>query len=248
MHMPLMMRLQNVVVFGGERGEGLQKTEKLALYADSVLVVPEQAGGEYCIEFPAGPVQHVAEKLTFSKSVTVCVAPRSASRWNIGHYLHGADFVCSDLADRRLNELIWKLCQKRGIRCNIIDTKDLGDVWFMSLVDVPGLLVGISSRGECAYASRAAREDLHEVLENQGRISLVLSQARKAFLEARRDVAARGAGSIGSTPPKGALAMLEALNHHPEFQAGCKTGDWEATLGFALAFAQGFAASVPAVQ
>ena len=226
MHMPLMVNLRRVVVFGGERGEGLQKSEKLALYADAVLIVPESRPAAPYIEFPAGPVRFVAEKLAFKQTVQVPLAKQAATRWNIGRHLRGADFVCSDLADRKLNEQISRLCARRGIRCNIIDTKDLGDTWFMSLIDVPGLLTGISSRGECAYAARAAREDLHETLEHQGRISQILSRARAAYL-----------ATPGAKPAKGALRMLENLNRHPDFRRLCTHNGWDQAAAFAEKFA-----------
>jgi len=42
--------------------------------------------------------------------------------------------------------------------------------------------------------------------------------------------------------------MLEALNHHPEFQQLCQTANWQEAQAFALAFAQGFSATpIPAV-
>jgi len=171
----------------------------------------------------------VAEKLAFKQTVRVPLAKQAASRWNIGRYLRGADFVCSDLADRTLNERISHLCAKRGIRCNIIDTKDLGDTWFMSLIDVPGLLTGISSRGECAYAARAAREDLHEDLAQQGRISQILSRARAAYL-----------ATPGAKPAKGALTMLESLHHNPDFRKLCADSGWDQASVFAEQFATNF--------
>ena len=40
-YMPLMIDLRKVVVLGGERGEGLQKVPKFAVFTDRLIVVPE---------------------------------------------------------------------------------------------------------------------------------------------------------------------------------------------------------------
>jgi len=224
MYMPFMLKLSHVVVFGGERGEGLQKTEKLALYADSVTVVPESACNLQSMVFPAGPIKHGSEKLSFLKETHVRVAQQSASRWNIGRFLRGADFVCSDLSSRKLNEQIARLCRKRGIRCNIIDTKDLCDTWFMSMIDTEGLLAAFSSHGNCAYASKTARESLLPAVETQGQISLILTKARNYLKQA--------------CPEQSALPILAAIHHDPQFQTLCTNQDWTAAETCALTMAQ----------
>lgn len=250
MFMPLMVELRRALVFGGERGEGLQKTEKLALFADELLVVPESLPAPAWIDFPAGPIRHGGEALAFAAGRRVAVHPRPAGRRGLGRLLAGVDFVCSDLADAGLNRHIAAQCRRRGIRCNVIDNKELSDVWFMSLIDEPGLLAGLSSRGECAYASKAARLALRPAVARQGRIGRIYSQARAAYLAARGggESAIGAAGRPGGAPAgaKSALAMLEGLDARPDFAAALAAGDWDGALALALAHAAACAGAAEA--
>ncbi len=182
--MPFMIQIRKAVVFAGERGEGLQKVEKLSIYADQVLVIPEKHCDYQEILFPAGPIVHGTEILEFSSAKTAKVQAKIANKNNYKQAIKGADFVCSDLLDRKLNQKIFAYCKKKGIRCNVIDTKDLCDTWFMSLIDVPGMLVGISSKGGCAYYSKQSRQELHEQIRARGQMSLALVEVKEFIKQA----------------------------------------------------------------
>ncbi len=178
MYMPLMIDVRRAVVFGGERGEGLQKTEKLSVYADELLVVPESVFPAEFILLAAGRLPHVGEELSLGTERRVPVAAEAAAAGNAGRFIEGATFVVSDLRDRSLNETISGLCRARGILCNVIDTKDLCSTWFMSLIDTPHLLAGISSKGGCAYYARQTRIELEEEFRSREPVAEILVDLR----------------------------------------------------------------------
>ena len=99
MYMPLNVDIKRCVVFGGEREEGLQKTEKMAVFADDLLIVPETRDAPDQIHLEAGPLQRVPESLSLSEPRVVPVAPEPARADNVADYVEGATFVTSDLED-----------------------------------------------------------------------------------------------------------------------------------------------------
>lgn len=178
MYMPLMVDLKRVVIFGGERGEGRQKCEKLACYADELLVVPEGPGRGSAIDLTPGALPNVAERLALPGPRRIPVAAEPAAPENIERFIAGATFVVSDLLDRALNERIAGVCRERGILCNVIDTKDLCTVWFMSLIDTGHLVAAISSKGGCAYYAKRTRVELEAEFEHREPAAAILSDAR----------------------------------------------------------------------
>ena len=211
MYMPLMIDLKKVVVFGGERGEGLQKTEKLARYADDLLVVPEGCFEGEAILLDAGPLPHVGERLSLERERRIAVAAEPAAPANIERFIANATFVVSDLADRSLNELIFAVCRSRGILCNVIDTKELCSVWFMSLVDTPHIIAAISSKGECAYYAKQTRIELEGELDRRAPVAAILADIRPRIRPGARRA-----------------QILEAVYRDRDFQGAVETGDWAA--------------------
>lgn len=203
-YLPFMLGLQNVLVLGGERGEGLQKTEKLSLYAKQVTVVPENDQSSWAktapeaplhgqdLIFPPGPVRWVAEKLWFTTERRARIAPHSAAwycarPWRLKRFLKTFDFVCSDLVNRRENELIHRVCSSLHIRHTVVDTKDLSDTWFMGLVDAGPVLAGISSRGNCAFYSKKLREELELDFSQRAPLAKALAELRAALPRNNRE-------------------------------------------------------------
>ena len=209
MFMPLMVDLKRVILFGGERGEGRQKCEKLACYADELLVVPERPFPQEEIVLDAGPLPHVAERLELSEARRIPVAAEPASSSSIGRFISGATFVVSDLSDRALNEQIASTCRERGILCNVIDTKDLCSVWFMSLIDTPHLVAAISSKGGCAYFAKQTRIELEPEIARREPVAAILTEARALV-------------------PKGVdrTAVLDAIYRDAVFNHMVTAGEW----------------------
>lgn len=177
MYMPLMIDIKKAVVFGGERGEGLQKIQKLAVYADELLCVPE-APTASPIVLEAGVQPLTEPTMILPARRLVPVAPEPASLANFATYCQGATFVSSDLLDRTLNEAIAAWCQEHGVLCNIIDTKDLCNTWFMSLIRHDHLQVAISSQGGCAFYSAQTRRELEPKLAWRNEVSRLLTALR----------------------------------------------------------------------
>jgi len=149
--MPLMIDIRRAVVFAGERGEGLQKTQKLAVFADELLVVSEAQPTATELVIPAGRLSEVSENLKLRTERRVPVHSVRASESDLEALVAGATFVTSDLADRVLNERIAAVAKKHHVLCNIIDTKDLCDTWFMSLIETDHLIAGLSTKARATY-------------------------------------------------------------------------------------------------
>ncbi len=193
MYMPLNVDIKKAYIFGGERGEGLQKTQKLGIFADEILVIAEEFrtldemfmgnGQEREIIIPPGYPSELNEKLYLETQRRVPVHPVLARDMDLEGLLQPGPgvFVVSDLQDRKLNERISRLCQSRGILCNIIDTKDLCTVWFMSLIQTPSLSVAISSRGGAAFFSARLREELQPLIEDRDQVSRILTEVRASL-------------------------------------------------------------------
>ncbi|MFB6347038.1 MAG: bifunctional precorrin-2 dehydrogenase/sirohydrochlorin ferrochelatase [bacterium] len=178
MYMPFMVDVERAVVFGGERDEGLQKTEKMAVFADELLVVPETDDAPSEITLEAGPLERVPESLSLEESRTIPVADEPASQDNIPGYVEGATFVTSDLEDESLNTRIEEAAGERNILCNIIDVKEKCDTWFVSVIDTPNMIAGISTKGGCAFYSQRTRIELEEEFETRSRVSKLFTELR----------------------------------------------------------------------
>ena len=192
MYMPLMVDVRRAVVFGGERGEGLQKTQKLALYADELLVVPERPVEASEMTFPAGRLSEVNENLSLAAPRTVPIHPVEASRADLDQVIRGATFVTSDLEDRALNEAIVEVAHRHHVLCNIIDTKDLCNTWFMSLVESPHLMGGWSTKATATFYVTRLRRELERRIPRWEREAEFTARLREALPPSRRrDVLAK---------------------------------------------------------
>ncbi len=180
MYMPIMVDIQRVTVFAGERGEGLQKTQKLALFADELLVVPEGSAGA-TIELPAGPQSELREKLPLPAPRSVPVHGKRAAELSddeLRGLIAGRTWVVSDLEDRGINERIFRIAGEEHVLCTVVDTKDLCTVWFMSLVQTEHIKVGISSGAKVSFFAPRMREYLQPLVERRELEASVLAQIR----------------------------------------------------------------------
>lgn len=213
-YMPLAVDMKNVIVFGGEREEGLQKTEKLAVFADKLLVVPETDEAPDEIVLESGPLNRVPESLSMEERRVIPVASEPASRETIPGYLEGhLSFVTSDLEDRELNEQIAEICRERNILCNIIDQKDLCNTWLLSVIDAPNMMAGISTKGGCAFYSQRTRIELEEELQRRSEISRILTTLRSELREQQCT-----------------FCVLEIVYQHQPFQDLLEQQQWETAL------------------
>lgn len=217
MYMPMMIDVRRAVVFGGEREEGLQKTEKLAVFADDLLVVPETEAAPGQIRLEAGRLNRVPESLRLEEPRLVPVAPRAARLELIPEHVGGADFVTSDLEDPALNRAIYQHCEEEGILCNVIDVKELCNVWFMSVVDTENMLAGISTRGSCAFYAQRTRIELEEQFERRSEIARVFAELRAMLRDGQCN-----------------LCVLQVVYDHPEMEALLGEQKWDQALGLGV--------------
>ncbi|MFB6356179.1 MAG: bifunctional precorrin-2 dehydrogenase/sirohydrochlorin ferrochelatase [bacterium] len=183
MYMPLMIDLERVVVFGGEREEGLQKTEKLAVFADELIVVPESNEAPEEIVLEQGPLNRVPESLELAERRVIPIHEEPVATQNIPELIEGATFVTSDLEDEQLNQRIAEVCERKNILCNIIDVKELCNTWLMSVVDTPNIIAGLSTKGGCAFYSQRTRVELEEEFEHRSGVSKIFTELRNGLRE-----------------------------------------------------------------
>ena len=143
----------------------------------------------------------VEKLLSFTENITV-VAPkvtetikRLAKEGKIT--LKRRRFLVSDLKDAfavivavdslELQRRIFKLCEKRGILCNSVDSPDYCNFIFPSLVVKGDLVIGISTGGKVPALSKRVREiiedclpeDVDKVLEEIARLRKSLKKGEK---------------------------------------------------------------------
>jgi len=186
LYMPLMVDIKRAVVFAGERGEGLQKTQKLALFADELLVVSEAPPSSPEIVIPPGKPSEVNENLVLKAERRVPVHPVRAADADLDALVAGATFVTSDLADRALNERIVAVAQKHHVLCNIIDTRDLCDTWFMSLIETDHLIAGLSTKAKATYYVTRLRKHLETKFVRWEKEAAFTAAARELLPRERR--------------------------------------------------------------
>lgn len=210
MYMPFMVDVKRAVVFGGERDEGLQKTEKMAVFADELLVVPESEDAPSRIELDAGPLNRVPERLSLDEPRSIPVADEPASFESIPEYVSGATFVTSDLEDPSLNTRIYNVARTENILCNIIDVKEKCDTWFMSVIDTPNMIAGISTKGGCAFYSQRTRIELEEEFDRRSDVSRLFTDLRDHL-----------------RPDQCNLCALNVVYEDEEMQQLMEERDWE---------------------
>lgn len=183
MYMPLMVDVKKAVVFGGERDEGLQKTEKLAVFADELLVVPETDNAPSEIQLEEGSLDRVPESLSLKEPRRIPVADNPATPNTIPGYVEGATFVTSDLENDSLNQIIFETCQENNVLCNVIDVTEQCNTWFMSVIDTPNMLTGFSTKGGCAFYSQQTRIELENQFKKRSEVSRVFTNLRENLRE-----------------------------------------------------------------
>jgi siroheme synthase-like protein len=192
--MPLMVDLKKVVIFGGERGEGLQKTQKLSFFTDELLLVPEVSTDQERLLIPKGRPSELKEKLIRTEERWIPIHPQAAKDADLESLISQANFVVSDLSDPLLNEEIFAIATRHGVLCNVIDTKPLCNTWFMSLLQTDHLLVGLSTKGQAAFLSAQLRQKLQPWIERQDKrarfwvelLAQLNTEGRKSELAALR--------------------------------------------------------------
>jgi len=197
MYMPLMVDIKRAVVFAGERGEGLQKTQKLALFADELLVVSEAIPTATELVIPAGKPSEVNENLFLKAERRVPIHVVRAAEADLEALIAGATFVTSDLTDRTLNERIVAVARAHHVLCNIIDTRDLCDTWFMSLIETDHLIAGLSTKAQATYYVTRLRKTLEPRFVTWEKEAAFTAEARELF---PRDQRLSGLRSLWSNP------------------------------------------------
>ena len=138
----------------------------------------------------------VKSLLRFTENITV-VAPkvsreleelhregriRLKRRRFLSQDLKGTDVVIVAVDNVKLQERIYRLCEKRGILCNSVDSPELCNFIFPSLVVRGELVIGISSSGKVPALSKRIREIIERCLpENIEEVLEELSRERESM-------------------------------------------------------------------
>jgi precorrin-2 dehydrogenase/sirohydrochlorin ferrochelatase len=91
--------------------------------------------------------------------------------------LEGVDLVVVAVDNLKLQRRIYRLCERRGILCNAVDSPDLCSFIFPSLVVRGDLVIGISTSGKVPGLSRRVREIIQRCLPED--IERILEDLRR---------------------------------------------------------------------
>jgi len=101
--------------------------------------------------------------------------------------LKGKKLVVVAVDKPQLHRRIHRMCKKRGILCNSVDSPRYCTFIFPSIVKRGELVVGISSSGKVPALSRAVREYLEKVLpEGLGELLAELEKKRREGVKGKR--------------------------------------------------------------
>lgn len=181
MFMPVIVDIKKAVVFGSDRPEGRQKTEKLSLFADELILVPTHSVDYSSLCIPSGKLQNCAENLVLPNERNIPVISKGwigLSEQEIDDLISSATYVVSDLSDQSANRLIHRKCLDQGILCTVIDNKEFSNTYFASLIHKPPLTVSLSTSGSCAFYARKCREELELEFANRQLAAEVLTDLR----------------------------------------------------------------------
>ncbi|MDQ7037955.1 MAG: bifunctional precorrin-2 dehydrogenase/sirohydrochlorin ferrochelatase [Aquificota bacterium] len=78
--------------------------------------------------------------------------------------LKGADLVVVAVDDERLQRRIYRMCKKRGVPCNSVDSPQWCSFIFPSLIVRGDLVIGITTSGKVPALSRRVREIVEKCL------------------------------------------------------------------------------------
>lgn len=181
MFMPVVVDIKKAVVFGSDRPEGRQKTEKLSLFADELILVPSGPVDYSVLHIRAGKLESCAEDLELPESRSIPVISKGwtgLSNQEIHNLISPATYVVSDLSDETANQMIYEKCRDQRILCTVIDNKTYSNTYFASLIHKPPLTVSLSTSGSCAFYARKCREELEAEFTDRQLAAEVLTELR----------------------------------------------------------------------
>jgi len=102
------------------------------------------------------------------------------------NYLAGAVLVIAATNDHKLNERIYKDCQKLEILCNVVDAPELCDFYVPAVVKRGSLQIAVGTDGNCPAYAGHIRKKLETIFtEEHGRFLAKLETLRSRII---RDV------------------------------------------------------------
>lgn len=115
--------------------------------------------------------------------------------------LDGVLICISALDDRGINEEVVRSCRERGVLVNVVDTPEMCDFYFSSVVRRGDLTIAISTSGASPSMARYLREEMEELYGPEyGTILKIMGYLRESLMDAgvrgdrRGDVLGRVAG------------------------------------------------------
>ncbi len=101
--------------------------------------------------------------------------------------LKGANLVIVAVDDLKLQKRIFKLCEKRKILCNAVDSPEFCNFIFPSIIKRGDLVLALSTSGKVPALARALREKLEDCIpENVEEILKELEALRRSLPKGER--------------------------------------------------------------
>jgi len=108
------------------------------------------------------------------------------------NYIAGAVLVIAATNDRKLNEQIYKDCQKLEILCNVVDSPDLCDFTVPAVVRRGKLQIAIGTEGNCPAYSGHLRKKLEKIFtDKHGEFLAEMEDLRNQIIRDIQEPAAR---------------------------------------------------------
>jgi len=154
---PILVNIEKVVIIAGGQ-EWQRKVEQWAAIADQVVV--------------AAP-----EPLSSRDNVTV--VPGLPTVEDIPRLIAGATLVISEHPEASFNEALYAACRRYNILLNVVDNRSLSNVYAMSYIDKPNLLVALSTKGRCPFYTKQLRLELEPLMEHHNQVAGILAAVRE---------------------------------------------------------------------
>ena len=103
-------------------------------------------------------------------------------------YVESSFLVVAATSSREVNEQVRAYCDDNDILCNVIDSLEGSSYICPSIVNRDGLIVSVSTMGQCPYLCKKIREEIEDSYSKyDGEYMKLLGEVRKTIIEKHSD-------------------------------------------------------------